>query len=189
MRYPNTIFPKARTMVNPELITVSKEMQNFNHACLSMPCQNKCEVSSPHTITVRYQDPNQGMEFIILTLADIDAVVLWHELTHILDGKTYIDITLESLATNDINHIQDMIMKEQQRRLINEKVIPQLPELEFQITVSKDNAGISRLNKTELSKVLPQMTDSVLSGFLNRCQLVMPKWIQPEERNILYSRL
>ncbi|MGH7249597.1 MAG: peptide deformylase, partial [Minisyncoccia bacterium] len=88
-RYPNAKFPQATIMVNPEITSVSQESQRFNHACLSVPCGNRCAVMSPMEISVTYQDPFENMQTKQVRCAGMDAVVLWHELTHILEGKTY----------------------------------------------------------------------------------------------------
>lgn len=43
-RYPNAHFPEAMIMVNPVITSISQETQAFNHACLSVPCANRCSV-------------------------------------------------------------------------------------------------------------------------------------------------
>ena len=63
-RYPNSPFPQAQIMVNPALKFSSETMQSFNHACLSVPCANRCEVLSPREFIVQYQDLQQSMQVV-----------------------------------------------------------------------------------------------------------------------------
>jgi peptide deformylase len=169
-RYPGTRFPPARIMVNPTILNNSEATQSFNHACLSVPCGNKCEVKSPQEITVEYQDPNQDMISVTVTLQGVDAVVLWHELNHILCGKTYIDTTFEALSSIELDKIKGMIIKEQEKRLIDSGVIPALSVLPFHITVKINNEGVETLNEEALTEVLPNTTNETLTGLLDRCR-------------------
>ncbi|WP_158617538.1 peptide deformylase [Legionella sp. km772] len=115
-RYPNSQFPPAQIMVNPRLSYSSELMQTFNHACLSVPCANRCEVLSPQQLVVEYLDPLQDMRRITKVYNDLDAVVLWHELSHILDGKTYIDLTFAALSEEDLLQCKNILQAELNRR-------------------------------------------------------------------------
>ena len=169
-RYPGTRFPEARIMVNPTIINYSAATQSFNHACLSVPCGNRCEVKSPQEITVEYQDPKQDMASVTVTLQGVDAVVLWHELNHILDGKTYIDTTFEALSSVELSKIEDIIIKEQEQRMMGSSIIPTLSVPPFYITVKINNEGVQTLNEEALTEVLPNTTNETLTGLLDRCR-------------------
>lgn len=174
-RYPGTIFPQAKIMVNPVITAVSKESQNFNHACLSVPCANRCAVNSPMELSVRYNDFLDGMCLKDNIYKGIDAVVLWHELTHIIGGKTYIDVTFESLCIEELLKFKKMLVNETINR--QNKYHSHLPTLTvppFYFSVKIDN-GISRLDIKELAKVLPEMSDETLEGLLTQASFVIKK--------------
>lgn len=172
-RYPTAKFPKARIMVNPTIISSSKTTQNFNHACLSVPCPNRCSVRSPEALTVEYLDPTNNMEVVQLTLSGVDAVVLWHELTHILDGKTYIDAVFEQLTTPDLYKFETLLRNEQSSREKNNAIIRELTVPPFYFTVTSFEDGSSQLDEEALIEVLGKMTDETLSGLLTRCQYII----------------
>lgn len=175
-RYPGTRFPQAMIMVNPVISAVSKETQHFNHACLSVPCANRCAVVSPMKMKVRYQDPLEEMRIKEVQLSGADAVVLWHELTHIIYGKTYMDVTFESLPIEDFVQFQEMLHHEIQRR--QEEGYNQVPELTvppFHCSVKVNDIGVPRLDSKALAEVLPKMTEETLSGLLNQAYLLRNK--------------
>lgn len=175
-RYPGTQFPEAMIMVNPVITTRSKATQNFNHACLSVPCANRCAVVSPMEINVNYQDPLEDLHRKEVTLSGVDAVVLWHELTHIIDGKTYMDITFETIPKEDLVQFQQMLDHEIQRR--QEPVYDEVPELTvppFYFSVKINAGGVPRLDAKELADVLPKMTADTLSGLFNQAHASLKK--------------
>lgn len=172
-RYPGTKFPEARIMINPSIIAYSKETQNFNHACLSVPCSNRCEVKSPQEITVAYQDPTKNMAIVKITLKDVDAVVLWHELTHIVDGKTYIDVAFNSLTIDELKKFEILITKEIKERKSGNAPIPELSVPPFYFTVKINDAGQAKLDERVLTAVLPKMTSETLSGLMNQCNFAL----------------
>ncbi|MBY0542721.1 MAG: peptide deformylase [Sphingobacteriaceae bacterium] len=175
-RYPNTKFPQATIMVNPVITAVSQETQPFSHGCLSVPCANRCTVQSPKEISVTYQDPLDDMRIKQLTLTDVDAVVLWHELTHILFGKTYMDVTFETMPVQDLYQFQTMLRDELQNRQVEcHDHLPYLTIPPFYLSVKINEAGIPRLDRKELANVLPHMTEETLAGLLNQAQQLLKK--------------
>jgi len=176
IRYPNTKFPQAKIMVNPVITAISKETQNFNHACLSVPCANRCAVISPMEMSVKYQDPLDKMREKDAKYTGIDAVVLWHELTHIVYGKTYMDVTLESLPTEDLLQFKKMLIDEIPRRQQERySDVPELtvPPFHFSVKINKD--GIPNLDPKELAEVLAKMSEDTLCGLLTQAQEVIKK--------------
>lgn len=176
-RYPGVKFPPAMMMVNPIITSVSKEKQSFNHACLSVPCANRCSVMSPMEITVRYQDPLEELRQTEILLSGIDAVVLWHELTHIIDGKTYMDVTFEKLSIEELRLFQSMGQTEMLRRQNashNQILSLTVPPFHFSVKIG-DTAGALRLDKDELTEVLPKMTKETLSGLLQQANIALKK--------------
>ncbi|MBA2650768.1 MAG: peptide deformylase [Tatlockia sp.] len=175
-RYPSTKFPQARIMINPVITAISQETQSFNHGCLSVPCSNRCTVLSPIEMSVTYKDPIEEMSLNQVTFSGVNAVVLWHELTHILSGKTYMDVIFESLSLEDLNQFQKMLLDELQNRTVeNYNYLPELTVPPFHLSVKANSLGFTRLDKTELDNVLPNMTDETLAGLLNQAQCVLRK--------------
>lgn len=173
-RYPGTKFPQAKIMVNPVIKTQSKETQQFNHACLSVPCGNRCAVISPLKISVSYLDYLDNMAEKEQKYIGIDAVVLWHELTHILNGKTYMDVTFACLPPEDLVQFQKMLTDELQRRQENSySQIPVLSVPPFHISVPINEEGIPFLDPVKLAEVLPKMTEDALSGLLAQADLLL----------------
>jgi peptide deformylase len=172
-RYPNTKFPQAKIMVNPLITNMSQEKQPFNHGCLSVPCANRCTVLSPREISVKYQDPLDNLIIKQLTYSGIDAVVLWHELTHILLGKTYMDVVFESIALTERAQFKLMLENEvQKRQLDTPGCIPCLNSPPFYLSVKINEAGTLGLDIQELADVLPNMTDETIYGLANQIRLI-----------------
>ncbi len=172
-RYPGVRFPNAMVMLNPTVVNRSEETQPFKHACLSVPSPNKCEVLSPQQMTVEYTDPTlidratyQRTKKVV-TLSGTDAVVLWHEMRHILEGVTYVDAALDSLSKSDLRLFEASINAELVRRK-NHPVIPELTVPPFHVTVAVDQ-GSGKLDEAALSEALPKFTTETLHGLLSRC--------------------
>lgn len=175
-RYPGTKFPQAMVMVNPEITAVSQETQKFNHACLSVPCANRCTVVSPMEMQVKYQDPLEKMRIKEVLVSGVDAVVLWHELTHIIYGKTYMDVIFEELPIDELMQFKKMVCSEiQVRKNKNYTQVPTLIVPPFHFSVKVNDLGEPRLDAQELAEVLPKMTEETLSGLLNQVNLVLKK--------------
>ncbi|KTD43665.1 peptide deformylase [Legionella quateirensis] len=178
-RYPSAVFPQAMIMVNPIILEQSSRMQKFDHGCLSVPCPNRCAIQSPEELTVQYLDPGQDMKSVTLTLGGSAAIALWHEMNHILDGKTYIDTALAALNDSDFNEFEFMIAEELNRRELGQ-VTPEiiLPPFYFSITIEHNS---SRLNKEALSHVVPKMTPETLKGINLRCKTLRNTWSSASE--------
>lgn len=175
-RYPGTKFPPAMMMLNPVITSMSKETQNFNHACLSVPCGNRCAVISPLEMSVRYQDPLDNMRMKEITLTGVDAVVLWHELTHIIYGKTYMDVTFESLPTEELLQFKKMLHGEIQRRKVEGCAqVPELTVPPFYFSVQVSQTGVIRLDARELAQALPKMAEQTVVGLLIQSDEVLKK--------------
>lgn len=170
MRYPNVTFPQAMIMLNPTIIASSKTLQHFNHGCLSVPSPNRCQIQSPEELTIQYQNPLDNMSLVNLSMNGIDAVVLWHELNHILGGKTYIDTALAALDSKTLAKLENMLAAEQHKRFIPSHPIPELTVPPFYLTVAIDAQGSSVLDIDKLQEVLPKMTDETLAGLKTRCR-------------------
>ncbi|MDP3559473.1 MAG: peptide deformylase [Legionellaceae bacterium] len=165
-RYPGVKFAEATVMLNASIEHSSAEMFRFNHGCLSIPCGNRFEVESPMTMSVAYLDPRDHMNPVRITKNAVDAAILWHELAHILKGKTYIDITLEAFLLMDLNHFKMMVAEELQKRATEDTPIPNLGVPPFYLTVKVNDAGVPRLDQKVFRDVLPNINDETLTGFL-----------------------
>ncbi|WP_207385322.1 peptide deformylase, partial [Legionella birminghamensis] len=160
-------------MVNPVITEVSQETQNFNHGCLSVPCPNRCAVTSPMTIRVTYLDPLDEMREHDVNYTGTDAVVLWHELTHIVSGKTYMDVTFEALPVNDLLQFYKLINNELRlRKTTAQKNIPELTVPPFHFSVRIDN-GVPRLDSKVLEEIIPKISDETLMGLSNQAHCVL----------------
>jgi peptide deformylase len=172
-RYPNAQFPEAKTMLNPEILSHSERTQTFYHGCLSIPGSNRWAVKSPQTIHVSYKDPINHAKQVNLTVSDTDAVVLWHEFSHILDGKTYIEIVFRELDLATRNRMEDMMLQEKTQRQTQGKTVPQCTFLPpFHHTIHITPEGLYQFDEKAFLAVLPQMTDQTLTGLLSCCEQV-----------------
>jgi peptide deformylase len=175
-RYPTAKFPPATIMVNPVITATSQARQSFNHACLSVPCSNRCAVLSPQAMSANYQDPLDGMRTKQVSSTAVDAVVLWHELSHILFGKTYMDVTFESLPAEDLVLFHQILNHEIQRRQAEDySDIPELTVPPFYFSVKIDDEGMPKLAVGELCAVLPQITDETLAGLAHQANVLLKK--------------
>jgi peptide deformylase len=177
-RYPTAKFPQATIMVNPVITSMSQETQNFNHACLSVPCGNRCAVKSPMEITVRFQDFLDKMQVKQMHCKGTEAVVLWHELTHILDGKTYMDVTFEALSLKHLSSFQQLLDEELQKRhhqSLSEQQIPELTVPPFYLSVTIGPSGEPQLDTNALNKALINMTEETLAGLSKRANQLIKK--------------
>lgn len=170
-RYPTADFPQAMIMVNPVIISHSETTQKFKHACLSVPCPNRCEIESPEEMTVQYQDPTRDMLTVTQLLRGTAAVALWHEMNHILDGKTYMDTALAALSSTNLSAFSEKVDAELKRREI-EVVVPEITVPPFHFSITIDGEGTSQLDELVLDQVLPKMTNETLRGIYLRCQIL-----------------
>ena len=72
------------------------------------------EITTPREMTVEYKELSEDGDVVVQTktASDMGAVVLMHELNHILKGKTYVDCCLSELSTDDLSSMATMILKE-----------------------------------------------------------------------------
>lgn len=169
-RYPGTAFPEAVMMINPKILpTDSQETIQFNHACLSVPSYNKCCVASPKKMSAEYFDLDSLSQKTV-TFEGTFAVVLWHELNHIIGAKTYIDTALATLSVSDLAQFEGMVSDELKRR--QEVLVDANLTLEkFYFTITLDQEGVSKLDTETLGSLLPiGFTTQTLEGFLTRIQ-------------------
>lgn len=171
-RYPNVEFPQAMIMINPVILSVSEKKQHFKHACLSVPSPNRCEVQSPEEMEVRYLDPGQSMKMTTAVLKGTAAVALWHEMNHILEGKTYIDTVLGCLSVTDLTMFNQMVNQELMHRQSN-PVIPELSVPPFYFTITINEQGQSVLNTQIFAEILPKMTLETLIGMEKRSHILL----------------
>lgn len=171
-RYPTVLFPEALIMVNPVVLERSQTTQAFNHGCLSVPCPNRCTVESPQEMTVEYLNPLANMDTTISVLKDKAAVALWHEMNHILDGKTYIDTALASLDEKDLHTFKSLVESECNRRQPNQ-VVSELINPPFYVSITLDEDKNPQLNEKVLNEVLAKMTLGTLIGIKERCSLLV----------------
>lgn len=173
-RYPDNSFPPAMVMLNPEIIAVSDSQQRFYHGCLSVPSSNRFEVASPEKMTIRYINPLDGMKPVTVTVAGDAAVAVWHELNHILDGKTYVDTVLSILDTEQLSQFAKLLDNEINSRKENE-VLPNLSIEPYFRSIRFDSENQPRIDQDTLSAALTQMTEDTLIGLKKRCvQLLAP---------------
>lgn len=169
-RYPNTHFPEAMVMVNPKILAQSDDMQRFKHACLSVPSVNRCEVQSPEWIDISYLDAENALQDTTRRLEGTDAVVLWHEMQHILYGKTYFDVTIARLDMMQKQRFLGLVQEEQSRRMDDTTFVPDLtvtPQ-SFCYSVVYDSLGKMQLDEDAAKKALQKMSQQTLVGIASR---------------------
>ena len=94
---PKNEAPKPYRMINPELVSVSKELTTQEEGCLSLP-GFYAEITRPAEARVRYTDEKNKQQTI-----DVDgllSVCIQHEIDH-LNGILFVD-HLSSLKRNMI---------------------------------------------------------------------------------------
>ncbi len=169
-RYPGITFPEAALMINPKIIRSSSRIQFFKHGCLSVPGCLRGDMPSPETI---------GVEF--LTLIDdqltteiklyqgVDAVVLHHEINHILHGKTYIDVCLEGLSSHErVTLIEKVESELLQRQSITEFVANDCANQSFHRFIYKNELDQLRLDVDAFNHALTSLDTKLLVGLLDR---------------------
>ena len=78
---------KPIKFVNPKILNLSSEKNEFEEGCLSLPTQYS-KVERPSNIKVQYEDEN-GKK-VIKNFSGIESTCLQHEIDH-LDGKLFVD--------------------------------------------------------------------------------------------------
>jgi peptide deformylase len=79
--------PQPLVLINPEIVTVSEELQAYDEGCLSIPDYYE-EVERPAKVTVRYLDVEGASQE--LAAEGLLAVCVQHEIDH-LNGVLFID--------------------------------------------------------------------------------------------------
>jgi peptide deformylase len=93
-----------RFLVNPKIITASKEKSEYFEGCLSFP-EIRADIIRPKTVTVEYLDYDGNKQ--TLEASGILATCVQHEIDH-LNGVTFVDY-LSKLK-------QEMILKKMKKR-------------------------------------------------------------------------
>ncbi|MBE9605375.1 peptide deformylase [Acetobacteraceae bacterium H6797] len=100
--------PGPLVMINPEVVSVSQELNTYEEGCLSLP-EQFAEVTRPAVVTVRYQDLSGKKEQ--LTADGLLATCIQHEIDH-LNGVLFVD----HLSALKRNMIMRKLAKEQKRK-------------------------------------------------------------------------
>jgi peptide deformylase len=169
-RYPGVTFPEAQLMLNPSLLKSSEENLGFYHGCLSIPGNLRAELKTPQEITVAYQKllPEGRLEREEATLSGFPAVVLQHELNHILYGKTYFDCCLAHLNHDDKKALLEALLEEEKKREQQKESAPLLaPPLneDFYRFIHLGEKGETTLDRAILKKALSTtLSSATISG-------------------------
>ena len=83
----NKIEPNPIKMINPEIISLGKDLQEREEGCLSIPGYN-ANVKRPSSLTVKYI--NENKKVITLEAKGLLATCIQHEIDH-LNGMLFID--------------------------------------------------------------------------------------------------
>lgn len=169
LRYPQVQFPLAKVMVDPYIVAQSEDIQTFTHACLSLPCPNRADIASPQTMRVTYKDPFQGLKSVEAEFEGVAAVVLWHELNHILEGKTYLDTALSALSREDLKLFYTLLEKELAKR----RPVVALESNAPLVSIAINQKGYSYLKPEVLMEVMAATNLDVLRGMMERVLLEM----------------
>ena len=167
-RYPGAKFPEAILMVNPEVISASVEVQTFRHGCLSVPGGCRGDIQTPKTITVRYYGLSEEDQLLQQeqTMSELEAVVLQHELNHILLGDTYIDCCLHAFDQGELEEFMAIL-----KMIENSDMAAKLDDKFYHIVKQLDDGGAPKLLPAVLEAVLRQaMTPETKAGLLARAE-------------------
>jgi peptide deformylase len=85
---------QTRSCFNPEIVTNSPTLSDFDEGCLSFP-GGSCTIKRPDAVTVKYQDAHGAWTHAVLQ--GLEARCFQHELDH-LNGKTMYDRQKEQHA-------------------------------------------------------------------------------------------
>ncbi len=170
-RYPDVTFPDAVVMINPKNIRKSKETTTFFHGCLSVPGQLRGMIKTPAKINLTYTTFNARNELIAVTnqtYSATAAVVLDHELNHIVDGKTYIDCCLDELSEAELNLMKDILEVELKRRNVtDDSNSNKIKNADFYRFITIDEQGQSHLDTKVLGDALKQnLSTETITGML-----------------------
>jgi peptide deformylase len=94
-------------LVNPEVVSASKEMWSYEEGCLSIPGIT-ASVVRPRDVEVTYQDLD-GQDHAV-SASGIFARILLHEIDH-LDGKLFIDYLSSAQKSLIRNKLKELIQK------------------------------------------------------------------------------
>ncbi len=106
-RYPNANFLQMIVCINPIVVSASEEEVPFLEGCLSFRGAVRASVSRPKEITVTYQDLEGA--YTTKTFQNSDAVVMQHELDHILNGVVFIEKIIKELDQNQIKSLLEIV--------------------------------------------------------------------------------
>ncbi len=84
---PGKVNENTITMINPDIVFFSDNMEVMEEGCLSIP-KFFADVRRPKSIIVKYQD--QNMKERVLDLTGLNARIVQHELDHI-DAILFVD--------------------------------------------------------------------------------------------------
>lgn len=106
-RYPTTLFPQMIICINPVVIKMSDEFDDFAEGCLSVQGAFRGLVRRPKTVIVRYQDLNGAIHEN--KFSGSDARVMLHELDHIINGKVYLQRIIDELTKNQCEQLFNIV--------------------------------------------------------------------------------
>lgn len=107
--------PNPITFINPEIISLSEELETSQEGCLSIP-EIYADVERAKFVTVKAQ--NEQGETFEMACEGLLAVCIQHEIDH-LNGKLFVDY----LSAAKRNLIRDK-MKKYEKRLAKEQAQP-----------------------------------------------------------------
>lgn len=178
-RYPDVNFPKATLMINPEIIESSQDEMVFRHGCLSVPGGCRGDITTPKTITVGYHTLNADNALVKAqqTMTGIDAVVLQHELNHILFGDTYVDRCLSAFTKKELETFIKTLQS-----INDEAMAAELGDTFYHFVKHSEKENTSpELLPAVLKTVLQKaMTPKTKAGFLSRAQNELAKRTLPQ---------
>lgn len=99
-RYKDLLDVKRQVFINPKIKSVSKELTNFWHGCLSAKGQFRGQVSTYKSIL--YEALDENLNKITGKLDGMAAVIFQHEFRHLL-SNLYVDYACKLLDTDDLN--------------------------------------------------------------------------------------
>lgn len=160
-------FPDAKLMINPRIVSQAETTEPFPHACLSMPNGLRGVIHSPTETTVAYltlegDDNLVPHEETYKHEGDVGAIVLFHELSHILSGKMFFDHALAALKPKILQELLDIVTARIEARRGQDSHELKVPGR----YVVFDGEG--NFDQQEFGYALDHSTDYVLQGMQDR---------------------
>ncbi len=164
-RYQQLPLPEEFILINPSLVAVSHTTHLLagGEGCLSVSGCLRGDIERYKSITVSYYDAN-GNFFENAHFTDMTAIIVQHELAHILHGQVYLQSVIEKLTPLQQQQLKKLIAATLQTTTSDTNINPNLRDHVFKL----ENGQI-QYDENKLRRALnntPQSTLMAISYYL-----------------------